>query len=99
MKHIQTYNDFLNESLSSSDKKKIEDFFKHAVGKKCKIDVEGYDEEGILYASSPGLYMVKGGDMAIEPEYLLTSGDVKLLSASHNKIQYKWGDTWTIEIK
>ena len=90
-------NSSLSESLSSSDKKKFEEFFKNAVGKNVTITADDYSEEGKLETSN-GMYSVNGGDMSIEVDYLVSTNDMKIMSISSNKLVYRHGDVWTIEI-
>jgi preprotein translocase subunit SecD len=88
----------VNESLNSSDKKKFEDFFKHAIGKRATVTADDYSEEGKLEMSN-GMYKVDDGDMLIDVDYLVSTDDMKIISMSSKKLVYKHGDTWTIEIK
>ena len=93
----QLENSSLSESLSSSDKKKFEEFFKNAVGKNVTITADDYSEEGKLETSN-GMYSVNGGDMSIEVDYLVSTNDMKIMSISSSKLVYRHGDVWTIEI-
>jgi hypothetical protein len=95
---LKQFKESVNESLSSSDKKKFEDFFKNAIGKRVKVTTDDYSEEGKLETQN-GMYKVDDGDMWIEVDYLVSTNDMKIVSMSPKKLVYRHGDTWTIEIK
>lgn len=101
MKNVKLFEQFISESVSSSEKKKFLDFFAKAEGKQVRVTIEEFGEtiteEGKLEKSKYDMYKVDNGDMWIEPDYLITS-DIKIKSISPKKIIYELDTKWTIEI-